>query len=102
MPELLERKLTLLSVPLPVYTTEAWENEIWGVVVVRVMFGAAGVVDEVEVVVELSHGLSEKAAEAAREIGFLPAVKEGRAVSQRVKIGYDFNLRGERAGLVLL
>lgn len=102
MPEPLERKLTLMSVPLPDYTKDARDNKVWGVVVVRVVCGAAGAVTQVEVVAGLPRGLSEKAVEAAREIVFLPALKEGRAVSQSIEIGYDFDLKSERAGLVLL
>ncbi len=100
--ESVERKLTLMKVPLPDYTKEAWETKIWGTVVLRVMCDASGQVSEAEVVVGLLRGLSETAVEAAKGIEFLPALREGHAVSQSIEIGYAFSLRSERAELVLL
>jgi hypothetical protein len=36
--------------------------------------------------------LTEKAISAARMIKFMPAMKDGRAVSQYIQIEYNFNL----------
>jgi TonB family protein len=76
----------------PQYTEEARENAVSGTVVLRAVFSASGDVTNIRVVSGLPYGLTESAVEAAREIRFSPAVKDGRPVSQYIQIEYNFNL----------
>ena len=50
-----------------------------------------GHVKNILVVKGLPDGLTEKAVQAARQIKFTPAVKDGRPVSQFVILEYNFN-----------
>jgi TonB family protein len=85
-------KARILSRPEPLYTEEARKNQVSGTVVLRAVFSASGQVTDIRVVSGLPHGLTEKAMEAARQIRFTPAMKDGRAVSQYTQIEYNFNL----------
>ena len=51
-----------------------------------------GEVTEVKVVEGLSHGLTERAIEAAKRITFVPAESNGKKVSFRMTLEYYFNL----------
>ena len=53
---------------------------------------AAGEVTNISVVKHLPHGLTEKSIEAARQIRFEPAQKDGHAVSQYVVLEYNYNI----------
>jgi TonB family protein len=82
----------ILSKPQPSYTDAARQNQISGVVVLRVVFSSAGAVTNITVVRGLPDGLSEQAIAAARQIKFEPAKKDGRPVSMYMQIQYNFNL----------
>ena len=84
------RKAVLLSKPEPGYTAAAREQNVTGVVKLRVVLGADGRVSNISVVKGLPDGLTEQAIAAAKAIEFMPAQKDGRAVSQRVTIEYNF------------
>jgi hypothetical protein len=43
-------------------------------------------------VFDLPHGLTEKALSAARNIKFIPAMKDGKYVSMYIQLEYNFNL----------
>ena len=49
-------------------------------------------VDDIKVVRGLSHGLNEQAQAAARQILFLPAIKNGKFVSTRLQLEFTYNL----------
>ena len=83
-PREVDQKARIISRDEPQYTDEARENKVAGTVVLRAVFSASGDVTNIRVVNGLPYGLTEKAVEAAREIKFSPAVKEGRAVSQYI------------------
>jgi TonB family protein len=85
-------KARILSRPEPQYTEEARRNQVTGTVVLRAVFGANGAVSNIKAVKGLPDGLTEKAISAARQIRFVPAQKDGRAVSQYIQIEYNFNL----------
>jgi TonB family protein len=82
----------VLAKPEPQYTDEARRNQITGTVVLRVVFSRFGDVTNVRAVQSLPFGLTEKAIAAARQIRFLPAIKDGRPVSVYMQLEYNFNL----------
>jgi TonB family protein len=82
----------ILSKPEPAYTPEALRNGVTGNVVLRLELSADGFVRDVEVLEGLPDGLTEAATKAARRIEFTPAMKDGHAVSQVVRVTYNFNL----------
>jgi TonB family protein len=87
-----DQKARILARPEPRYTEEARANSVTGTVVLRAVFSASGEVTNVHLVSGLPDGLTEKAVEAAFGIKFLPAVKDGRPVSQYIQIEYNFSL----------
>ena len=86
------RKAQILSRPEPQYTEEARKNNVSGTVILRAIFSASGQVTNIVAVQRLPDGLTEKAIAAARQIRFVPAQKDGRAVSQHIRLEYNFNL----------
>ena len=72
--------VVILSVPRPVYTAEGRANRIQGVVLLQVIFTADGQVQVGRVVRGLGYGLDQAAEDAARQIRFRPATKDGRPV----------------------
>jgi TonB family protein len=80
--------------PEPGFTDEARAENAWGVVRLEAVMCRTGRVTDIRVVRGLGHGLTEKAVEAARRIEFRPALKDGRKVSQRVTLEYNFNVSG--------
>jgi TonB family protein len=91
-PRDVEQKARILSRAEPQYTEEARENMVSGTVVLRAVFSASGEVTDIRVMSGLPYGLTEKSIEAARQIKFTPAMKDGRAVSQYIQIEYNFQL----------
>jgi TonB family protein len=78
--------------PEPGYTEEARNANISGAVRLRAVLGADGTVKHIFVLRRLSHGLTEKAVQAARQIRFKPATLDGHPVSQFVVLEYYFNV----------
>ncbi len=74
------------------YTEAARENRIQGTVVLSLVFGADGRIDDVRVVHGQPYGLTEEAIAAAYKIRFNPATREGRPVSVRSRLEYNFTL----------
>ena len=87
-----EQRARLLFKPEPQYTEEARINQITGTVVLRVVFSSSGDVDQIRAVRTLPFGLTERAIAAARQIRFVPAMKNGRPVSVFMQLEYNFNL----------
>jgi TonB family protein len=87
-----ERKVKILSKPEPTYTAEARQNQINGTVVLRAVFSASGDVTDIHAVSGLPDGLTERAIAAAKQIKFVPAMKDGRPVSVSMQLQYNFNL----------
>jgi protein TonB len=88
----LVRKPRILSKPEPVYTEEARQNQITGTVVLSAVFSETGEVTNIQVIRGLSHGLNERAIEAAKRITFVPAESNGKKVSFQMTLEYNFNL----------
>jgi TonB family protein len=86
------QRARVLSKPEPQYTEEARKNLITGTVILRVVFSRSGEVTNIRAQQTLGGGLTEKAMAAARQIRFVPAMKDGRAVSMYMQLEYNFNL----------
>lgn len=85
------QKARVLSKPEPNYTEDARKNQITGTVVLRAVFASSGQVTQIRTVKELPYGLTEAAIAAARSIKFVPAMKDGHAVSMYIQLEYNFN-----------
>jgi TonB family protein len=82
----------VISKPEPQYTEEARRAQITGTVILRVVFSRTGQVTNIRPMQSLSGGLTEKAIAAARQIRFVPATRNGQAVSMYMQLEYNFNL----------
>lgn len=82
----------VISKPEPQYTEEARRSGITGTVILRVVFSRTGQVTNIHAVQSLSAGLTERAISAARQIRFVPATRNGQAVSMYMQLEYNFNL----------
>ena len=88
-----DEKPVRLKAPTPRYTEAARANQIQGSVTLRVLVGADGDVKQVKVVRGLPDGLTEQAIEAARQVKFKPAMKDGKPVPYWVVLQMEFNIR---------
>jgi TonB family protein len=80
----------VLNKPTPAYSTEGRTLRIQGDVVLEVVFLASSQVQVTRVVSGLGHGLDEAAIQAAKQIRFRPAKRDGQPVDfpARVRIGF--------------
>jgi TonB family protein len=84
----------LLNAPRPLYTEEARNNKVQGVVRVRVLVDEKGSVTEVVITRGLPDGLNEQAIRAAHQMRFRPATKNGQPVSYWLSnVEIEFRLR---------
>ena len=88
----LDTKVRLQSKPEPGYTSEAESQRVNGTVILRCIFTSQGTVTNIRVLKGLPGGLTERAMEAARQIKFIPATKDGKPVSMWIQLEYNFNL----------
>jgi len=82
----------LLTKPSPVYTEEARRLRIQGEVTLSVVFQASGAIRILEVVNSLGHGLDQAAEQAASQIHFRPARRNGQAVDFPATLRIEFRL----------
>jgi TonB family protein len=82
----------ITSKPEPQFTEKARRHNVTGVVRLRAVLTSSGVVNNIVVLRELPFFLTDEAVRAARAIKFVPAQKDGRAVSQYVTLEYNFNI----------
>ena len=82
----------VISKPEPQYTEEARRAQITGTVILRVVFSRTGQVTNIRPMQSLLGGLTEKAIAAAKQIRFVPATRNGQAVSMYMQLEYNFNL----------
>ena len=87
-----DQKAKILTKPGPSYTEEARKNQVSGVVVLRAVFSSNGSVTNVSVIRGLPDGLTERAIAAAKQITFVPAMKDGHAISMWMQLEYNFNV----------
>lgn len=82
----------ILSRKEPEYPVRAREKGISGRVVLRAIFDADGRVRNILVVASPDSEMTAGSIEAARQIRFVPAQKDGKTVSQFVQIEYEFHI----------
>src|SRR5579885_570745 len=87
-PKDVTQRALITSKPEPSFTEAARKDNVTGLVRLRAVLSASGAVTGITVVKGLSDGLTEKAIEAAKQIKFRPAQKDGHAVSQYVTLEY--------------
>ena len=87
-----DERARLLAKPEPQYTEEARRNQVTGTVTLRAIFSSSGEVIQIRALNTLPFGLTERAIAAARQIKFVPAMKNGHPVSVRMQLEYNFNL----------
>ena len=82
----------ILEKPLPRYTKEGRSLKIEGDVVIELVFLATGQVQVSRVVQGLGHGLDEAAVQAAKQIKFKPAKRDGQPVDYPARVRIEFRL----------
>jgi TonB family protein len=82
----------ILSKPRPEYTAEGRALKLEGDVVIDLVFLANGSVQVNHVVSGLGHGLDESAVQAAQQIKFKPAKRDGEAVDFPARVRIEFRL----------
>ena len=82
----------IISKPSPVYTEEARRSGIQGEVALSVVFQASGAIRVVGVVKSLGHGLDQAAEQAAAQIRFKPAQRDGRPADFPATLRIEFRL----------
>jgi TonB family protein len=85
-----QKSARIAESPLAVYTDEARAAKIHGDVRLRLVLASDGTVKNVFPIKSLSHGLTESAMAAARQIKFEPAVRNGKRASQFETFVYEF------------
>lgn len=87
-----ETPVSLLSKPAPTYTPEARQRKVEGDVELEVEFTANGKVHVIRVVRGLGYGLDEAAVQAAQQIRFSPARRDGQPVDSEARLRIVFRL----------
>jgi TonB family protein len=82
----------IVSKPAPVYTEEAKMLRVEGEVWLEVLFESSGKVQVVRVVRGLGHGLDEAAIQAAQQIRFKPALRDGQPADSTGVLHITFQL----------
>jgi TonB family protein len=91
-PKGVTQTVNIISKPRPQYTDAARQNQVMGVVRLRVTFLASGQIGSVSPVSGLSYGLTEQAIAAAKQIKFEPAKKDGVPQTVIRQIEYSFSI----------
>jgi TonB family protein len=86
------RKAVIVLRQEPQYTEEARQYKVSGNVVIKAVLSSSGKVTNIQVTKSLPRGLTEKAVEVARQIIFIPAIKDGKFVSQTIQVEYNFSV----------
>lgn len=82
----------ILVKPLPIYTDEARKLRIEGEVLLEVVFESSGKLRVVRVIRGLGHGLDEAAVQAAEQIHFKPALRDGQPSDSTAVLHIVFQL----------
>jgi TonB family protein len=82
-----------LNSPEPSYTTKAQQNGVEGTSNIRVLVGADGTVRKARILTGLPYGLSYQALDAAYQLRFKPATKDGTPVAYWQTVAIEFRLR---------
>ncbi len=86
------KPVVILSKPNPVYPPEARRDHIQGQVILSVLFGASGNLRVLKVEHGLGHGMDAAAIQAAEQIKFKPAERNGRPVDSTAIVHIIFQL----------
>lgn len=90
-----QKRARLLDAPAAAYPDAARAAKASGEVRLEVVLAADGKVKNIFPMKPLEHGLTEAAFDAARQIKFKPAIRNGQPVSQFAILSYEFkNGRG--------
>lgn len=87
-----DERVKILRKPSAGFTREARQHSTRGYVYLRAILAADETVKHIEVMTGLPDGLTQKAIEAARQIKFKPAMKDGKPVSVWIELQYHFQL----------
>jgi TonB family protein len=87
-----DQTVVVVTKPEPSYTESARQGQTTGAVVLKVVFASNGAVTNIQVISGLPFGLTEQAVAAAKQIRFVPALKNGQFVSTQLQLEYNFNL----------
>jgi TonB family protein len=82
----------IISKPKPAYTAEARKQKVEGEVLLQVRFTANRRVEVLRVVHGLGYGLDETAEQAARNINFSPATRDGQPYDSTAMVHIVFQL----------
>jgi TonB family protein len=85
-----QKRATVIDSPAALYTDEANANKVKGEVRIRLVLSQDGTVRNIFPIKSLSHGLTESAMDAARQIKFRPAIRNGEPASQFATFVYEF------------
>ena len=85
-----QKRAKVIDLPAALYTEEARADKVRGEVRLRLVLSNDGRVKNVFPIKALSHGLTESAMEAARQIKFQPAIRNGAPASQFATYVYEF------------
>ncbi len=91
-PDEVSIKAHIFSKAAPQYTDEARSAHMQGTVMMAAVLSADGNIEHILALQTLSFGLTGTSIEAAKQIKFTPAIKDGRAVSTWTQLEYNFNL----------
>lgn len=85
-----DTKAFIWKKPEPGTTKEAKRASFHGKIVLEAILAASGKVTHITILKSLPYGLNQKALEAAQQVRFEPAMKDGKYVSVWVQIEYEF------------
>jgi TonB family protein len=87
-----DHKVKILAKPEPKYGDAARRRHAAGRITIRAVFCGSGQVLNIKVTEGLSDDVDASAVEAAKEIEFVPAEKDGKKVSQELVLKYFVRL----------
>jgi TonB family protein len=85
-----DKRVRLIESPAPVYPEEARRHGGRPLVILQAVFSATGKVVDIRVIRPGRYGLTEACMDAAKNIKFVPAVKDGKNVSMYMRLEYNF------------
>lgn len=92
----MQKRVRSIETPVALCTDEARARKIRGEVRLRVVLAADGTVKNMFPIKSLRHGLTDSAVEAARQIKFEPAFRNGQPASQFATFVYEFKRAGAK------
>jgi TonB family protein len=87
-----DKKARLIESPAASYPDTALKAKAKGEVRLRLVLAGDGTVKYIFPMKRLKHGLTEAAIEAAKQITFTPAMRQGKPVSQFFTLSYEFKI----------